>query len=51
MQLIAYYPNMVGIHGHVHISFMLMQKAKYYVMNREYQLSFFLIRETSDGEN
>ena len=32
--------NMVGIHGHGHISFMLMQKAKYSVMNREYQLLF-----------
>ena len=44
-------PNMVGIHKHAHISFILLQKTKYNVMNRKYQMLFFLIRETSDGGN
>ena len=44
-------PNMVVVHGRVHISFMLIQKTKYYVINRECQLLFFRIREISGAEH
>ena len=44
-------PNRVGIHKHVHIGFISLQKTKYDVMNLKYQMLFFLIRETSDGGN
>ena len=42
-------PNMVLVHGRVHISFML--KTKYYVINQECQLLFFRIREISGAEH
>ena len=40
-------PNMVVVHGRLHISFMSIQKTKYYVINQECQLFFFRIREIS----
>ena len=44
-------PNMVVVHGRVLISFMLIQKTKYYVINQEFQLLFFRSREVSGGES
>ena len=40
-------PNMVVVHGRVHISFMLIQKTKYYAIKQECQLLFFRICEIS----
>ena len=44
-------PNMVVVHGRLHISFMLIQKTKYYVINQECQLLFFRICEISGAEH
>ena len=44
-------PNMVVVHGRLHISFMLIQKTKYYVTNQECQLLFFRICEISGAEH
>ena len=44
-------PNMVVVHRLVDISFMLIQKTKYYVITQECQLLFFRIREISGAEH
>ena len=44
-------PNMVVVHGRVDISFMLIQKTKYCVINQECRLLFFRIREISGAEH
>ena len=44
-------PNMVVVHGRAHISFMLILKTKYYIINKECQLLSFRICKISGGEN
>ena len=44
-------PNTVVVQGSVHISFLLIYKTRYYVMNQESQVLFFRLRETSGSEN